>query len=113
MVASAPYVPTDAIRLLPPEARVHEPRQALDGGPDGLTTTRRVIAAAGWWLASGGHLLVETGAGQAPEAVRAMERAGLASRVVQSEQLDATVIIGTSASRAATAARGPHPPYSG
>ena len=36
VVANAPYVPTDAIRVLPPEARMYEPRVALDGGPDGL-----------------------------------------------------------------------------
>jgi hypothetical protein len=30
------YVPTEAIGLLPPEARMHEPRVALDGGEDGL-----------------------------------------------------------------------------
>ena len=43
LVANAPYVPTDAIALLPAEARVHEPRVALDGGPDGLDVQRRVI----------------------------------------------------------------------
>ena len=32
VVANAPYVPTDAIALMPPEARDHEPRVALDGG---------------------------------------------------------------------------------
>src|SRR5664279_1509810 len=34
LVANAPYVPTEAVRLLPSEARVHEPRVALDGGVD-------------------------------------------------------------------------------
>ena len=42
LVANAPYVPTDAIALMPPEARDHEPRVALDGGPDGLDVQRRV-----------------------------------------------------------------------
>ena len=31
LAANAPYVPTDDIRLLPLEARLHEPRAALDG----------------------------------------------------------------------------------
>ena len=57
LVANAPYVPTDAIALLPAEARVHEPRVALDGGPDGLDVQRRVIDEAPPWLAPRGHLL--------------------------------------------------------
>ena len=45
-----PYVPTGEIGLQPPEARLHEPRVALDGGADGLDVLRRVIAGAhgGW-----------------------------------------------------------------
>lgn len=40
LVANAPYVPTESIRLMPPEARIHEPRMALDGGSDGLDVQR-------------------------------------------------------------------------
>ena len=36
VAANAPYVPTDAIALMPREARDHEHLVALDGGPDGL-----------------------------------------------------------------------------
>ena len=46
LVANAPYVPTDAIATMPPEARDHEPRVALDGGGDGLDVQRRIIAEA-------------------------------------------------------------------
>ena len=46
LVANAPYVPTDAIATMPPEARDHEPRVALDGGADGLDVQRRIIAEA-------------------------------------------------------------------
>ncbi|MGA9103604.1 putative protein N(5)-glutamine methyltransferase, partial [Aeromicrobium sp.] len=35
MVVNAPYVPTTEIVMMPPEARDHEPRAALDGGVDG------------------------------------------------------------------------------
>ncbi len=50
LVANTPYVPTDAIAMMPPEAREHEARAALDGGPDGLALLRRVAASAppGW-----------------------------------------------------------------
>jgi release factor glutamine methyltransferase len=95
LVANAPYVPTEAVRLLPAEARVHEPRVTLDGGPDGLDVLRRVIATAPSWLAPGGHLLIEASEGQAPEAVEAMARTGLIPRVTRSEELNATVVVGT------------------
>ena len=95
VVANAPYVPTGAIGLLPAEARVHEARVALDGGPDGLDVQRRVAAAARQWLAPGGHLLVETSARQVPRTVESFVRDGLVPRVAASEELDATVVIGT------------------
>ena len=65
----------------PPEARLHEPRVALDGGPDGLDILRRVIAGAPPWLAPGGHLLVETSEAQAAATADAVARTGLAPQV--------------------------------
>ena len=50
LVANVPYVPTGEIEFLPPEARAHEPRVALDGGADGLDVLRRVAARAPEWL---------------------------------------------------------------
>ena len=46
LLANVPYVPTDAIALMPPEARDHENRATLDGGDDGLDVMRRVSAGA-------------------------------------------------------------------
>ena len=40
LLANVPYVPTDAIALMPPEARDHELRVTLDGGADGLDVFR-------------------------------------------------------------------------
>ncbi len=94
LVANSPYVPTAAMNLLPPEARLHEPRAALDGGADGLEVQRRVIASATAWLEAGGHLLVETGEHQAPETVGAITRGGLVPRVATSDEFSATVVIG-------------------
>ena len=96
LVANAPYVPTEAIGLMPPEARIHEPRVALDGGSDGLDVQRRVAAAAPGWLVPGGHLLIETSERQAPLTVDAVARGGLVPRVARCVDLDATVVIGTS-----------------
>ena len=95
LAANAPYVPTAAIGLMPPEARVHEPPVALDGGDDGLDVVRRVVAAAPAWLAPGGSLLFEAGAAQVPAAVAAVTGAGLAARVVTADELGATVVVGT------------------
>jgi release factor glutamine methyltransferase len=95
LTANAPYVPTGAVPLLPPEARLHERRIALDGGGDGLDLLRRVIAGAPAWLAPGGRLLVESSERQAPQVAAAVIRSGLAARTVSSDELGATVIIGT------------------
>ncbi|MCA2230377.1 putative protein N(5)-glutamine methyltransferase [Nonomuraea aurantiaca] len=95
LIASPPYVPTEAIRLLPSEARVHEPLVALDGGADGLDVVRRVIAEAPAWLAPGGHLLVETSERQASRTAEDMAAAGLIPRVTASEDRYATVVMGT------------------
>ncbi len=94
LVANVPYVPTEEIELLPAEARLHEPRIALDGGADGLEVLRRVTARASRWLVPGGHLLVETSEGQAAAAVETFGRGGLVPQVVSCEELDATVVIG-------------------
>ncbi|GCD43833.1 putative protein N(5)-glutamine methyltransferase [Streptomyces paromomycinus] len=96
LVVNAPYVPTDAIGLLPPEARDHEPRVALDGGTDGLDVQRRVAADALRWLAPGGHLLIETSERQAPHTLEAFRRGGLVTRLATDDDLGATVAVGTS-----------------
>lgn len=103
LVANVPYVPTEAIADMPPEARDHEPRTALDGGSDGLEVLRAVAAEAPGWLAPGGHLLIETSEGQAPLAVDAFALAGLVPRIARSRKRYATVVIGTSASAAGRA----------
>ncbi|MFC9394857.1 putative protein N(5)-glutamine methyltransferase [Streptomyces sp. NPDC057027] len=95
LVANVPYVPTEEIGLLPPEARDHEPHVTLDGGADGLDVMRRVAAEAPEWLAPGGHLLVETSERQAETALAVMSAAGLAPRVVTSEEWWATVVVAT------------------
>lgn len=94
-VANTPYVPSRQIERLPRDARLHEHPVALDGGVDGLDVQRRVAASARTWLAPGGHLLVETSESQAPSTAEIFGRSGLTPRVVRSEELDATAVIGT------------------
>jgi release factor glutamine methyltransferase len=94
-ICNAPYVPTGEIAFMPPEAREHEARVALDGGDDGLAVLRRVCAEAPRWLAPGGTLLVETSQRQAGPMARAMTAAGLSARVHSDDEMGATVITGT------------------
>ncbi len=96
VVANAPYVPTDEIALLPPEARDHEHRVALDGGHDGLDVQRGVIAGAPVWLRPGrGRVLVETSRHQAAGTAALMAAAGLEVEVVTDDSIGATVAVGT------------------
>jgi release factor glutamine methyltransferase len=94
LVANAPYVPTAAIAMMPPEARDHEPQVALDGGADGLAVQRRVAALADRWLAPGGHLLIETSRRQAPLLADAFAHGGLRPRIARCDELDATAVVG-------------------
>ncbi len=94
LICNAPYVPSQEVAFLPPEARDYEPRGALDGGPDGLTVLRRVAAEAPGWLAAGGTLLVETSDQQAPAMTRAITAGGLTARVSGCAEYGATVVTG-------------------
>lgn len=95
LVANVPYVPTGQLALLPSEARIHEPRVALDGGVDGLDILRRVAQSAPEWLAPGGHLLVESSEQQARGVVDAVIRSGLSASLTNCDELGATVVIGS------------------
>ena len=99
VVACTPYVPTGEVRLMPPEARDHEPLAALDGGPDGLDVVRRLLADAVGWLRAEGFVAVETSERQAPVAAEAFARAGLVAAVVSDDALGATVVTGRSVHR--------------
>ncbi|MGD9884227.1 MAG: peptide chain release factor N(5)-glutamine methyltransferase [Reyranella sp.] len=78
VVSNPPYIEASAIDRLMPEVARFEPREALDGGPDGLAAYHRIAAAASALVAPGGHLVVEAGEGQAIEISRIFESAGLA-----------------------------------
>jgi release factor glutamine methyltransferase len=94
LVASTPYVPSGAVRLLPPEAREHEPLVALDGGPDGLDVVRRLAAGAPAWLAPRGVVAVETSATQAGGARDALASAGLTADVRLDDEAECVAVLG-------------------
>ncbi|NLX10790.1 MAG: peptide chain release factor N(5)-glutamine methyltransferase [Chloroflexi bacterium] len=62
IAANLPYIPSAELDTLP--VAQHEPRQALDGGPDGLDPIRRLLRQTPGVLAPAGLLLLEIGAGQ-------------------------------------------------
>lgn len=95
VVVNAPYVPTDAIALMPPEARLHEAIVALDGGADGVDIHRRVGVQAAEWLAPDGYVLIETSQQQAPLTVAALEAGGFSAWTERDEEVDGTAVIGT------------------
>jgi release factor glutamine methyltransferase len=77
IVSNPPYIPTAEIAGLQPEVRDYEPREALDGGPDGLDFYRSIIPAAPSCLEKDGWLLLEVGIGAAPDVLEIFEATGL------------------------------------
>lgn len=97
LVVNAPYVPSAELAHLPPEARDHEPRLALDGGADGLDVHRRVVQRASAWLAPGGVLLVEVAPRQLAAAMALMTSAGLVPEAVTDDERGALAVRGVAA----------------
>lgn len=64
VVTNPPYIPAADLEGLQPEVRDFDPRQALDGGADGLRFYRLLAQEAGDRLAPGGRLMAEFGDGQ-------------------------------------------------
>jgi release factor glutamine methyltransferase len=69
IVSNPPYIPHDDLKTLPREISHYEPRQALDGGPDGLDAIRLIIQKAAAYMNPEGWLLFEIGYDQG-DAVR-------------------------------------------
>lgn len=65
VTAVPPYVPTEAMHLLPRDVVAHEPALALDGGPHGTAMLVRAAEVAARLLRPGGWLLLELGGDQA------------------------------------------------
>lgn len=94
LAVNAPYVPTEEIAMMPPEAREHEARVALDGGLDGLDVHRRVAASAREWLGPGGCVVIETSRLQAPTTAALMAEGGLDAEILRDEERAATIVLG-------------------
>lgn len=84
VVCNPPYIETGSLQDLPPEVRDFEPREALDGGPDGLDFYRDVVPKLPRRLAGDGFVVFEIGDQQAAAVAQLMERAGFVrTRVAQ------------------------------
>jgi len=70
IMANLPYIPGGDLTAL--AVTKHEPRLALDGGPDGLDLIRRLLAQAAKLCQPGALLLLEIGAGQGEAALAAV-----------------------------------------
>ncbi|MDP1632281.1 MAG: peptide chain release factor N(5)-glutamine methyltransferase [Caulobacter sp.] len=96
VVANPPYIPTAVIDTLEPEVRDHDPRLALDGGPDGLAPYRLLAPEILRVLKPGGMFAVEIGHDQSA-AVEALFREAGASgvRTIQDLGLRDRVVAGS------------------
>jgi release factor glutamine methyltransferase len=85
VASNPPYIATLELVDLERSVRDFEPLVALDGGPDGLTPTRRLAAAARGVLAPGGLLALEVDSRRARETASLVRDAGFVDVVVRND----------------------------
>ena len=94
IVSNPPYIPEGDFAGLMPEVRDFEPRQALDGGNDGLDFYRALVCQAPALLADRGWLLVEVGYGQAEAVSEMFAAAGLTEIFVRDDYSGTPRVVG-------------------
>jgi release factor glutamine methyltransferase len=72
VISNPPYIPDSQIPFLMPEVRLHDPREALSGGPDGLDAYRMLLPWAFHVLKKGGLVVLEIGNESQKHAILAM-----------------------------------------
>ena len=75
IVCNPPYISSGRLTKDRAELLNHEPIEAFDGGPYGISFFQRVIKEAILFLKPGGHLLFEIGAGQGRQVLLLFGRA--------------------------------------
>ena len=83
IVSNPPYIAAAVIEELEEEVRLHDPRKALDGGPDGLSFYRRIVAECLDYLKPSGWLMFEIGYDQGQAVAAMMEKDFTEIRVIQ------------------------------
>ncbi len=76
LVSNPPYIPSGVIDGLDAKIRDHEPRLALDGGPDGLECYRNLIFDAVMVVKPGGMVFFEIGDDQGAAVAALLEEFG-------------------------------------
>lgn len=76
LVSNPPYIPSQVVDGLEAHVRDHEPRLALDGGPDGLEVYRALLLDAVMVLKPGGGVFFEIGDEQGPALRELLEEYG-------------------------------------
>jgi release factor glutamine methyltransferase len=76
VVANPPYVASGTIAGLAPEVRDHDPRPALDGGPDGLAAYQAIAADLARLCAPAGVAILEIGFDAAESVTTLFRQAG-------------------------------------
>lgn len=107
VVSNPPYIPTQEIPRLAPEISRYEPREALDGGPDGLDVARQVALQAARVLAPGGALFMELGNREQAEQLASWVRRQWAANLLARAEVRVDDVSGAVAFAAWRAAGGP------
>lgn len=81
IVTNPPYIKASEISALQTEVRDFEPREALDGGEDGLRFYREIVKDAPLFLKKGGLLAMEIGYDQREDVMTILKDSGLFSRI--------------------------------
>ena len=96
VVSNPPYIATHVIETLEPEVRDHEPRLALDGGPDGLDAYRLLAGEILRVLKPGAMFAVEIGYDQSQAVETLFKEAGAQNvRTIKDLSVNDRVVTGT------------------
>ncbi|HRR33761.1 MAG TPA: peptide chain release factor N(5)-glutamine methyltransferase [Kiritimatiellia bacterium] len=85
LVSNPPYIPSQTVDRLERHIRDHEPRLALDGGPDGLRVYRAMLLDAVMVLKSGGGVFFEIGDDQGPALRTLLEEYGFSEVAIHKD----------------------------
>ena len=94
IVSNPPYIPSADIPALMPEVACHEPKAALDGGPDGLLFYRRLLLLSCRLLRPGGLLAVEIGYDQGDAVPALFRKAGFVPQLFRDVGGQPRVVLG-------------------
>ena len=76
VVSNPPYIKTNKIKYLERDVAEFEPRQALDGGLDGLSEIRKVVKKSSELIKKNGKLILEIGFDQKNEVINLLKKEG-------------------------------------